>query len=227
MRHNIVNALILAGTVCLGMARADLITFSLTGGYKPDGTALIEKPGETGGWGFTITNNTDDYALITSSEYCIGTAFCGAGTTESSALGIYTDFIATNAIVVGPDSSELWYEGSGWYSQQGPTYSESYSTSPDPNAWTPGFVSPGTGVGSFYMNPTVHQGLGTFEDGRIYLTFTLYSDPTLQNAVGDENQLASAFARVVVPEYSALVLLVIMLPLSWWVVRRRRPLPRR
>jgi hypothetical protein len=234
MRNNILKALILGSTVCLGLAHADLISFSLTGQWPPNQSALIEKPGETTGWGFTIINNTADYVVIDSSSYVptglyfgngVSTGF-SYGSAPQSQLGTYTDYIGPNQIVLTPEGT------------LGATLHEGYS--PASSDWNP-FIfpvpgTPGTGVGSFAMYPWAQMTPGSsgwYEDAQITLTYDLYSDTPFGTFAVDANgnQLSglttSTFARVVVPEYSALVLLAIMLPLSWWVVRRRKPIPRR
>jgi hypothetical protein len=65
-------------------------------------TGLISGgPGQTIGWGFTLVNSSDNYALIT------GADFCGAVITSpcSTPLGIFTDFIGPSFTVINPHSS--------------------------------------------------------------------------------------------------------------------------
>ena len=210
MRHTIAKMLILAGTACLAVAHADLISLSLT----PSGGSVSGQQGQTVGWGFTLTNTSGYYAVISSSEFCVGTSFCGAGTTNSSALGTYTDFISANSIVVGPDTSDLLYEGSSWVSK-GPSYSESFNNSLP------------TGIGSFSISQSAPPGT---ENGRIYLTYDVFSDSTLSEQIGFSDltfaDASVTVENVSVPEYSSLTLLVIMgvvllLPISLWAWRRR------
>jgi hypothetical protein len=210
MRHTIAKMLILAGTACLAVAHADLISLSLT----PSGGSVSGQQGQTVGWGFNLTNTSGYYAVISSSEYCQGTAFCGTGTTNSSALGTYIDFISANSIVVGPNAVELVEAGSGWISKAAP-YGEVFDN---------GLV---TGVGSFSIFQFAPPGT---ENGRIYLTYDVFSDSTLSEQIG-LSQLTFADASVTVenvsvPEYDSLTLLMIMgvavlLPLSFWAWRRR------
>jgi hypothetical protein len=58
----------------------------------PDG-GLFAQPGQTTGWGFSITNDTN-YLVVTSAAF-----------DSASNLGVFTDFISANFFVVGPGSS--------------------------------------------------------------------------------------------------------------------------
>jgi hypothetical protein len=66
-------------------------------------TGLISgSPGQTPGWGYTLANSSDNFALITSAD------FCGAVISSpcSTPLGLFTDFIAQfNFTLINPHSS--------------------------------------------------------------------------------------------------------------------------
>jgi hypothetical protein len=80
----------------------------------PTSGVVGAQPGQTTGWGFTITNDTSDYLLVDAS-YFRGTGGDPQFTdcTDPSdppisygpAIGVYTDFIANNVTLVSPDSS--------------------------------------------------------------------------------------------------------------------------
>src|SRR5579863_8265210 len=117
---------------------------------------LIGTPSSTVGWGFTITNDAD-YAQITSAQYCVKPVnfplVC-----NSSALGMFTDFIGPSDVVVGPP---------------GGTDPSSVSQNFDPIALT--------GIGSFAINSNAPAGAGDL--GQIVLTYDLWSlDPSDPNA---------------------------------------------
>jgi hypothetical protein len=70
---------------------------------EPDGN-VSGAPGQTVGWGFTITNDTGFFLLFDSSQ------FCEPGqdpqfTTCTQTLGTYTDYIASNGTLVAPHGS--------------------------------------------------------------------------------------------------------------------------
>ncbi len=91
-----------------GMAVAILCMFGLCGlahaaplptlALDPLSGAISGAAGTTVGWGFTLTNLGIDFAVVTSSDFCVGviTSPC------SNSLGKYTDFAAPQFIVVGP-----------------------------------------------------------------------------------------------------------------------------
>jgi len=207
MRHSLLKVLILAGTVCLGAARADLINFSLTGQWAPNQSALIEKPGQTTGWGFTVTNDsTDQWAAITNSYYCAAGVDCAQPSTSS--LGTYYDFAGPNFVLIAPNT----------------TYHENYTA----GAFVGGnyVAGSGTGVGAFTMYPWVPQFQSLYENGSITLTYDMFTGDDLGTQVGGD-QSTSTFARVVVPEYSSLLILLGMFgalapPLAWRTLRRRK-----
>jgi len=92
--------------VVLGMlwtrgAYADPLPLSLV--LNPANGAISGAPGDTIGWGFTLTNPDNTFAVITSASFCgsILTSPC------STPLGNFTDFIAQfNFTVIGPNGTE-------------------------------------------------------------------------------------------------------------------------
>jgi hypothetical protein len=103
-----------------GKAQADTLP-TLT--LDPTDGSIVGAPGSTVGWGFTLTNNGSNFAVVTSSDFCVGviTSPCG------NSLGTYTDLIAAQFFVVGP--------------------------SPESSNFTQAFDnSAQTGVGSFLIN---------------------------------------------------------------------------
>src|SRR5205085_10382227 len=79
--------LIVFGVLGSSMAYADsILTFTL----NPSNGALSGAAGQTVGWGFTLTNTSDVFAVITSAD------FCGAVISSpcSTPLGAFSDFIA-------------------------------------------------------------------------------------------------------------------------------------
>jgi len=78
-----------------GLARADQVP-TLT--LDPLGGAISGPAGTTVGWGFTLTNLGVNFAVVTSSDFCVGviTSPC------SNSLGTYTDFAGPQFILVGP-----------------------------------------------------------------------------------------------------------------------------
>jgi PEP-CTERM motif len=77
------------------MARADQVP-TLT--LDPLGGAISGAAGTTVGWGFTLTNLGTGFAVVTSSDFCVGviTSPC------SNSLGTYTDFAGPQFILIGP-----------------------------------------------------------------------------------------------------------------------------
>ncbi len=95
----------------------------------PAGGAITGTAGSTVGWGFTLTNPGTDFAVITGSDFCVGTITSPC----SNPLGSYTDFIGQQFFVLGPSPE-----------------SSSMSQSLDLLALT--------GVGSFFINPLALPG---------------------------------------------------------------------
>src|ERR1017187_6289364 len=61
-------------------------------------------PGSTVGWGYSITNGSSDYLLVSNSY------FCEAGqdpmfTTCTQSRGAYNDYVATNFTVIAPSTT--------------------------------------------------------------------------------------------------------------------------
>lgn len=63
----------------------------------PVNGAITGLPGQTVGWGFTISNNSD-FLVVSSSDFCVGPIMSPC----ANPLGTYTDFIGPAFIVVGP-----------------------------------------------------------------------------------------------------------------------------
>jgi hypothetical protein len=78
---------LLLATVSTGLATAD-IAFSL----DPASGAISGAPGETVGWGFTVSNSLSDYAEITSAIFV------------PDPTNQFTDFISPQFVIVGPGS---------------------------------------------------------------------------------------------------------------------------
>jgi len=77
----------------LAIALAGTASATPTFALSPASGTIFGGPGQTIGWGFTITN-TVDYLLVTSVNFL---------PTPSASIGTFTDFIAQfNFIVVGP-----------------------------------------------------------------------------------------------------------------------------
>jgi hypothetical protein len=91
----------------------------------PADGAITGAPGSTVGWGFTLTNLGSDWAVVTSSDFCVGpiTSPC------INSFGTYTDFAGPQFILVGP--------------------------SPESTVFTQAFDnSLQQGMGSFFINPS-------------------------------------------------------------------------
>lgn len=128
-------------------AKADSNPPALT--LDPTGGALTGAAGSTVGWGFTLTATGPDFALITGSDFCVGaiTSPC------ANSLGIYTDFIGNQFVVVGPGSME---------NPGSETFDDAAML----------------GIGSFLINPGA---MGTVS-GDLVLSYDLYSvDPGAAN----------------------------------------------
>jgi hypothetical protein len=91
---------------------------------NPLGGAISGAAGTTVGWGFTLTNLGINFAVVTSSDFCVGVISSPC----SNSLGTYTDFAGPQFIVVGP--------------------------SPESSSFTQAFNNGlMTGIGSFLINP--------------------------------------------------------------------------
>ena len=161
---------------------------------------LAGTPGATVGWGFTFTN-TSDFALITSTQFCVGSS--GIGTPCAlSPLGTYTDFTGFNFVVAGPAPE-----------------STSVTQSFDAGALT--------GTGSFAISPAI---LGGGSSGQIVFTYDLFSvspnDPSFDpdfDTISVDNQVAAPASLSVqtVPEPAAFLLAAPALALLALLRRRR------
>jgi hypothetical protein len=70
----------------------------------PPGGAVTGSPGQTVGYGFTITNSTAYYLLFDNSYFC-EPGQDPASTTCTQSLGTYQDYIANNGTEIAPMSS--------------------------------------------------------------------------------------------------------------------------
>jgi hypothetical protein len=69
---------------------------------NPISGAIAGAPGQTIGWGFTLANSSDNFALISSADFCGGIISSPC----STPLGAFTDFIAQfNFTLINPHSS--------------------------------------------------------------------------------------------------------------------------
>ena len=129
---------------CLA-AYGDPVTLTL----DPVGGTVSGSPGDTVGWGYKLDNNTSDFLLVASSD------FCEPGqdpllTTCSPTLGAstYTDFTSSNFILIAPGSS----------------------------ASAPFDASTLSGVGEYSIDPLVTSGS---DSGSITLVYDLFdANPT-------------------------------------------------
>jgi hypothetical protein len=78
---------------------------------------LTGQPGETIGWGFTLTNDTD-YLVVTGSVF---TQLTGVG------IGSYTDIISTEFFPVGPATTITWSQN---FDNSLPTGTGSFTINP-------------------------------------------------------------------------------------------------
>jgi hypothetical protein len=93
---NIVFLMITSGCLA-GNAAPILMTI-------PAGGAVTGSPGQTVGFGLTITNDTPYYLLFDASYFCEA-GQDPASTTCTQSLGMYQDYIANNGTEVAPSSS--------------------------------------------------------------------------------------------------------------------------
>ena len=107
--------------ICVSVASADTLP-TLT--LDPVNGAITGPAGTTVGWGFTISNLGNDWAIVTSTDFCVGviTSPC------TNSFGTYFDFAGPQFILVGP--------------------------SPESTSFTQAFDnSTQQGIGSFLINP--------------------------------------------------------------------------
>lgn len=105
-----------------GIANADTLP-TLT--LDPTNGAITGAAGSTVGWGFTLTNLGSNWAVVTSSDFCVGpiTSPC------VNSFGTYTDFAGSQFILIGAP--------------------------PENTAFTQAFDnSLQQGMGSFFINPS-------------------------------------------------------------------------
>jgi len=161
---------------CLLLVSAAQASTILT--LDPPSGAVSGSPGDTVGWGFTFTNDTD-YAVIT------GTQFCDSSSSPlpsvclplSPDLGTYTDFAGLQFLVAGP--------------------------SPESTAISQTFDNLlSTGIGSFAIDPSAGGSLS----GIIVLTYDLFSvspndqafDP-INDTISNGNYLTAEASVTVAP----------------------------
>ncbi|MBY0504815.1 MAG: PEP-CTERM sorting domain-containing protein [Bryobacteraceae bacterium] len=158
---------------------------------------LVNSPGSTSGWGFTITNDTN-YIEVTSAQFCLNPQSFPACT--ASTLGVFQDFISGfNNIIVGPLAGTL------------------------PASVTQIFnLAANTGIGSFAFGLLAPSQVQEF--GSIVLTYNITDlDPNDPNAnfLGSGTLSASA-SLTSVPEPSTAALLCGALLLGWRLRRKDR-----
>ncbi len=98
--------------IARGMMVTILCLFALSGVARADGVptltldplngAISGAAGTAVGWGFTLTTLGTEFAVVTSSDFCVGVP---ASPCDNSLVGTYTDFAGPQFIVVGPSSS--------------------------------------------------------------------------------------------------------------------------
>jgi len=80
-----------------GSAFADNVSLDL----QPATGSLTGTPASVVGWGFSLTNTTNDFLVVANSLFCESTQ-TPVSSTCSPRLGVYSDIIAGNATVVDP-----------------------------------------------------------------------------------------------------------------------------
>ena len=190
---------ILASLALATAAQATTLTLSPLNGV------ISGTPGQTIGWGFTLTNTTN-WLVVTASGFCQGTGNnAGSLTTPNCSpngpnpIGAYMDFIGTQFLVVGPSSGAPDNNPSGGPSDM-TTAMQSFN-----NMMM-------TGTGSFTINMGAAAGSKTV--GQIVVEYDLYSrSPNNPNFNPTTDRISSAnFFAVsaevdVVPEPATLLLL--------------------
>ena len=192
-RMLVIGLFLLAG--CASMAFGDTVTLTLI----PANGMISGRPGQTVGWGFTLTNDTD-YLLVTAADFC-----SDVNCFNHPSDGSFTDFIAQfNFIVVGPPPEKS-------------TVSQPFN------------ASLLTGVGSFLVSPSATPGeliagliVLTYD-----LYSVSPNDPNFNPNIDtiSTGNLISTDAEVkvsTIPEPGTLLLLLSGLGLSWLARLRRR-----
>jgi len=158
-------------------------------------------PGSTVGWGFIIANDTSDYLIVSSSQFCLNPVLLTPAFACTSPLtGVYSDIIAATGPTVGPHSS----------------LSENF----DPIGLT-------SGVGYFEIDPNAAS--SSSDAGQIVLTYDGFdgdpnSDSTNQ-VLFSVPLAADASVTVVTPEPATWALLataLAILAIMGLPVRRRQ-----
>ncbi len=178
-----------------GMARADGVTLTL----DPTDGALTGPAGSTVGWGFTFTNLSSYFAVISGSDFCVGVITSPCATS----FGTYTDLAGLQFIVAGP--------------------------SPEDSSFTAVFDnSLGTGLGSFLIDPastgTVLGQIVLFYDLYSVDPNSADFDPTLDTlSVGNTVKAAASItvgtSTVSVPEPGSILLLITALVMTLLCVK--------
>jgi hypothetical protein len=125
-------------------------------------------PGDTIGWGFTLTPDDSSFYLISSVEFCIGVQTPPCAPTLPG-IGTFHDYASFNLLILGP--APIGHPG---------PYSEDFS---------PG--SPGLGIGDFTIAGTASPQSLT---GHINVYFDVYTDDTFSTQL--PSGVVSQFAEV-------------------------------
>jgi len=205
MSKAILKAFLMVGALASCLCAVPLpVIFTL----DPADGAISGAPGDTVGWGFTIQNNTDNYLLFDSSN------FCGVGgdpqftdcsvpynppTGFGPAFGTYTDYIANNFTEIAPGTS----------------LTEAFD------------ATLMTGVGAYTIDPGA-QG-GSLDSGNVYVSFQQFQGDPLAGGsqVGGDSELAAPASVLVtssatVPEPRTAFALAGALLLGLGFLRKRR-----
>ena len=160
-------------------------------------------PGETIGWGYSITNDTTFYLLVDSSNFCgVGgdPAFTDCTTPYDPpfefgpSYGTYQDYIASNLTIIAPLS----------------TASESFDSTLM------------TGVGAYMIDPAAP--MGAIDIGNVFVSYQEFNGDPLSGgtqASGDI-EMSSPASVMVVPEPVTLALTGWGLLALGWARRRSR-----
>lgn len=174
MKTRIARAIIVFIAFLVGTAYAQ-VTFTLI----PPSGEVEGAPGQTVGWGFTLMNNTPNYVIVDSSNYCgVGgnpiftdcTTPYNPPTQFGPSYGTYTDYIASNTTVLAP----------------GQTLTEDFD------------ATTMTGVGAYMIYPTAP--VGAMDTGNIFISYyTCSTNPfTVGCASSSGDMFLSAPASVTV-----------------------------